>query len=112
MLPEHAKISVALDCWTSPFGQAFMAVTGYFIDTDWVYREVLLGFKPLHGTHTGVNLSAVLMKTLTEHRIFGLTTDNASNNKTLAESLQQSYYNSFWLVVLTSSVSVSPALPM
>jgi len=94
MLPEGARISVALDCWTSPFGQAFMAITGYFIDADWVYREVLLGFKPLHGTHSGANLSAVLMETLMEHgiqdRIFGLTTDNASNNKTLDDTLQQS----------------------
>lgn len=94
MLPEHAKISVALDCWTSPFGKAFMAITGYFIDAEWVYREVLLGFKPIYGTHTGANLSAALMEILTEHkiqnRIFGVTTDNASNNKTLVEALQQS----------------------
>lgn len=94
LLPEGARISVALDCWTSPFGQAFMAITGYFIDADWVYREILLGFKPLHGIHTGANLSAVLMETLIEHgiqdRIFGLTTDNASNNKTLVDTLQQS----------------------
>lgn len=93
MLPTKAKISVALDCWTSPFGQAFMAITGYFIDIDWVYREVLLGFKPLHGAHTGVNMSSVLLETLIDHRIqdriFGLTTDNASNNKTLIDSLQQ-----------------------
>ncbi|KAJ5120790.1 uncharacterized protein N7515_010178 [Penicillium bovifimosum] len=97
MLPEHAKMSVALDCWTSPFGHAFMAITGHFIDADWVYREVLLGFKPLHGTHSGTNLSSVLMKTLTEygikHRVFGLTTDNASNNKTLIDTLQQSLPN-------------------
>ena len=70
-----------------------MAVTGYFIDRDWVYREVLLDFKPIHGTHSGVNLSNALMETLLEHgiedRVFGLTADNASNNKTLVESLQQ-----------------------
>ncbi|KAG0156603.1 hypothetical protein PDIDSM_3784 [Penicillium digitatum] len=83
----------SLDCWTSPFSQAFMAITGYFIDSDWVYREVLLGFKPLHGTHTGSYLSSVLIETLVEHniedKVFGLTTDNASNNKTLATALQQ-----------------------
>jgi hypothetical protein len=70
-----------------------MAITGYFIDSDWVYREVLLGFKPLSGSHTGNHLSEVLLKTLVDHgiqdRIFGLTTDNASNNRTLADSLQQ-----------------------
>ena len=38
-LPKGAKISVALDCWTSPFQQAFMAVTDYFIDDNWdTYR--------------------------------------------------------------------------
>lgn len=92
-LPSGSKISIALDCWTSPFSQAFIAITGYFIDSDWVYREVLLGFKPLYGTHTGSYLSGVLLETLVEHniedRVFGLTTDNASNNKTLAASLQQ-----------------------
>ncbi|KAJ5264725.1 hypothetical protein N7505_007518 [Penicillium chrysogenum] len=30
---------------TSPFGQAFMAITGYFLDRDWNYCEVLLGFE-------------------------------------------------------------------
>ena len=70
-----------------------MAITGYFVDIDWVYREVLLGFKPLYGAHTGANLSNVLLETLTDHdleaRVFGLTMDNASNNKTLFDSLQQ-----------------------
>jgi hypothetical protein len=92
-LPPRSKISIALDCWTSPFSQAFMAITGYFIDADWVYREVLLGFKPVSGSHTGDKLSSVLLETLVEHeitdRVFGLTTDNASNNKTLATALQQ-----------------------
>ncbi|KAG0160749.1 hypothetical protein PDIDSM_8279 [Penicillium digitatum] len=65
-LPSGSKISIALDCWTSPFSQAFMAITGYFIDSDWVYLE--------HNI---------------EDKVFGLTTDNASNNKTLATALQQ-----------------------
>ena len=69
MLPANSKISIALDCWTSPFGQAFMAITGYFIDMNWVYREVLLGFKPLYGAHTGVNMSGILLETLVDHNI-------------------------------------------
>lgn len=86
-----SKISIALDCWTSPFSQAFMAITGYFIDADWVYREVLLGFKPLYGAHIGTNLSSVLLQTLIEYnlkgRVFGIITDNTLNNKTLVDSL-------------------------
>lgn len=71
-----------------------MAVTGYFIDEDWNYREILLGFEPLHGTHTGVNLSSVLLDLLRKHRIqdrvLTITTDNVSNNSTLVESIQDS----------------------
>ncbi|KAJ6087076.1 hypothetical protein N7467_005990 [Penicillium canescens] len=37
-----------------------MATTGYFIDRDWNYREILLGFEPLHRTHSGINLSTSL----------------------------------------------------
>jgi hypothetical protein len=100
-LPPGAKISLALDCWTSPFRQPFMAITGYFLDQSWEYHEVLLGFEPLHGSHSGANLSEVLFQLLQEHRItdrvLAVTTDNASNNMTLMagvheaiESLQQS----------------------
>ena len=93
-LPSDAKLSLALDCWTSPFQQAFMAVTGSFLDVDWEYREILLGFEPLSGTHSGVNLSDVLLKLLQQHdiadRVLAITTDNASNNNTLISSIQDS----------------------
>lgn len=52
-LPRNGKLSVALDCWTSPFQQAFMAVTGYFLDEDWNYQEMLLGLNRFMG-HTQV----------------------------------------------------------
>lgn len=68
-----------------------MAITGYFIDSNWEYREVLLGFEPLSGQHTGLNLGGVLWDILQkydiEDRILAITTDNASNNSTLVESL-------------------------
>ncbi|KAJ5378279.1 uncharacterized protein N7496_005688, partial [Penicillium cataractarum] len=73
--------------------QAFIAITVYFIDKDWNYREMLLSFEPLHGPHTGSNLSDVLHQLLKERglldRIFSVTTDNATNNKTLIRALQE-----------------------
>ncbi|KAJ5215577.1 uncharacterized protein N7498_002009 [Penicillium cinerascens] len=93
MLPSGAKLSIALDCWTSPFRQAFMAITGYFIDIDWHYREILLGFEPLHGSHKGSDLSVVLLDLLRKHqiedRVLTMTTDNASNNTTLHDSINE-----------------------
>jgi hypothetical protein len=92
-LPQGAKLSVALDCWTSPFRQSFIAVTGYFLDQEWNYREILLGFEPLYGSHTGAYLSTVLLNLLEKHeitnRVLTITTDNASNNSTLLDSLQE-----------------------
>ena len=93
-LPPTAKLSIALDCWTSPFQQAFMAITGYFIDQDWNYREILLGFEPLHETHSGANLSVVLLELFEKHniidRVLAVTADNAPNNNTLMENIQAS----------------------
>jgi hypothetical protein len=93
-LPPNAKISLALDCWTSPFRQAFMAVTGYFLDQDWEYQEILLGFEPLSGTHSGANLSDVVLRLLHQHnitdRVLAVTTDNAANNNTMISSIQES----------------------
>jgi hypothetical protein len=54
---------------------------------------VLLGFKPLHGAYTSINLSSVLLQTLNNHgiqdRVFGLIIDNMLNNKILVDTLQQ-----------------------
>jgi hypothetical protein len=64
-----------------------MAITAYFLDRNWDYREVLLGFEPLSGTHSGANLGEVVVRTLQQHqildRVLAVTTDNASNNTTL-----------------------------
>jgi hypothetical protein len=79
-----------------------MVITVYFIDKDWNYREMLLGFEPLHGPHTGNNLSDVLYQLLKErgllHRIFSVTTDNTTNNETLIRTLQEK-------LISTSSIS-------
>ena len=65
-----------------------MAIVGYFIDRKWKLREVLLGFEPLSGQHTGKKLAIVVNAVLDNYRlsdrVFALVTDNASNNGTLA----------------------------
>ncbi|KGO69277.1 HAT dimerization [Penicillium italicum] len=75
---------------------AFMATTGYFLDKEWEYREVLLGFEPLSGTHSGVNLGKIVLQILQKHqitdRVLAVTTDNASNNKTLITAINDSIH--------------------
>jgi hypothetical protein len=39
-LPETAKVSIALDGWQSPFKRSFLAITAYYVTTDWQWQEV------------------------------------------------------------------------
>ena len=39
-LPGSAKVSITLDGWQSPFKRSFLAVTAYYITTDWQWQEV------------------------------------------------------------------------
>jgi hypothetical protein len=70
-----------------------MAVTGYFLDQDWNYCEVLLGFEPLDGSHSGAHLSETVIRLLQQHkimkRVLSVTTDNASNNNTMVAGIQE-----------------------
>jgi hypothetical protein len=89
--PDDAKMSIALDCWTSPDQKPFMAVTGYFITDDFQHHEILLAFPHVPGAHTGERLAKIVLEVLAKHhlsrRILGITTDNASNNGTLFQAM-------------------------
>ena len=56
---------------------------------------MLLGFEPLKGIYTGINLGFILSETLQKYqisdRIMAITTDNASNNQTMITRIQDSY---------------------
>ncbi|KAJ5662647.1 uncharacterized protein N7477_010263 [Penicillium maclennaniae] len=72
-----------------------MAITGYFLNKQWEYRQILLGFEPLEGTHTGENLALALYTIINRHKIkdqiLAITTNNTSNNKTIFNKVQRIY---------------------
>jgi hypothetical protein len=82
-----SKISITLDCWTSPNAKAFLGVTAHYINAQWVSRSLVLEFLPLRGAHTGENLCEALMgvfkKVEVLPNILGVTSDNAGNMNTL-----------------------------
>lgn len=91
--PRHTAISITLDTWTNPNHLAFLGIVGSFITSQWERKEILLGFEPLSGAHTGGALAAVFQKTLYEYNIesqlLAITAGNASNNKTLCQVLSE-----------------------
>lgn len=67
-LPSNAKMSIALDCWTSPSKHAFMAITGYILDQDWEYREVLLGLNQFLVLIPALTLAMLLFRSYNSTR--------------------------------------------
>lgn len=71
-----------------------MAITGYFINYNWKFREILLGFEPLYRTHSSANLSTIIFSLLEKYsiinQVLAVTTNNTSNNNTMVESIQES----------------------
>jgi hypothetical protein len=92
--PPQGKISLTLDAWTSPNHLPFLGVIGSYITSGWKRKEVLLAFGPLSGAHSGFSFAEIVFRILQTHDLHNLllaiTTDNASNNKTLCESLSDS----------------------
>ncbi|KAI3095274.1 hypothetical protein CBS147333_9810 [Penicillium roqueforti] len=91
-LPGDSKVSLALCCWKSPLGQDFMAITAYYFDKKWSYREVLLGFellsRPETGTDPGDQILGLIMNKGLLRRIFSVTIDYRVDEK-LVLSLQE-----------------------
>lgn len=87
-----SRLSIAYDAWTSPNNHSFLAVVGYFVDQRWKLREVLLGFEPFLGAHTGRNMGDIVYDVLAKYgvqeRVQAITTDNASNNSTAMDYLR------------------------
>jgi hypothetical protein len=38
----NSNVSTTLDCWTSPHNEAYLGVTGHYIDNDWTLKSLLL----------------------------------------------------------------------
>lgn len=95
LLREHvdgSKVSLALDCWTSPFRQAFLGIIASYITQDWRLKNTLIGFEHLEGVHTGHELAKIVYSCVQKHwiedKVMAITTDNASNNTTLLSAMQ------------------------
>jgi hypothetical protein len=84
------SVSLTLDVWSSCTRQDFMGITVHFIDQDHHFHSGLLDFVPLTEGHTGREQCGILVSTLEQfnllHRVFSVTTDNASCNDTLMQS--------------------------
>jgi hypothetical protein len=90
-LPPGGKVSIAVDAWQSPFKKSFLAITAYYITADWKWREVLIGFEHLKGSHTGEAMAEIVLAVLERYkitnRLYCITSDNAAPNGKMRRAL-------------------------
>ena len=96
-LPRDCNVSIALCCWKNPIGDNLMAVTAYYLDKEWRYREVLLGLEPLCDQKTELDPCDQVIELIREkgllHRIFSVTIDHRVDDN-LVLSLQKKFISS------------------
>ena len=70
----------------------FLTITTHFITNKWEYKEILISFEHVSSSYTSQRLVEIVLRILEEYQIqdqlFAITTNNASNNKTLQKVLQ------------------------
>lgn len=91
LLSAKSLIHLTFDLWTSPNGLAILAVSGHYIDREYIPQQRLLALREQLGAHSGKNIAATVVKVLAEwgitDRIGAIVADNASNNDTCCEEL-------------------------
>ncbi|CUA75529.1 Putative AC transposase [Rhizoctonia solani] len=85
-------VHVAIDGWTSPTSESYLGVVVIWYHKPRIYR-CILEFIRLTSAHTGAYLaekiSSCLQRYGLENRILSACLDNASNNLTLVQTLEQ-----------------------
>jgi hypothetical protein len=86
-----SKNSLTCDLWTSPNRLAILCVTSHWTDKDLEVREIILDAVKTEGPHTGEYIASHILVVLKdfnlENKLFCITADNASNNKSMARAL-------------------------
>ncbi|GJX81683.1 zinc finger BED domain-containing protein RICESLEEPER 2-like protein [Tanacetum coccineum] len=85
---NQSRVAITTDMWTSSNQKkGFMAITGHFIDNDWILRSKILRFLYVPCPHTSEVLTNVLMDALMEWnvdtKLSTITVDNCTTNDSL-----------------------------
>ncbi|KAK3225169.1 hypothetical protein Dsin_005031 [Dipteronia sinensis] len=86
------RICLTCDLWTSINTDGFLCLTAHFLDRNWVLQKKVLIFCIMLPPHDGVSLAhkinTLLCEWGIEKKIFSITLDNASSNKSFVDLLR------------------------
>lgn len=76
-----STIALSLDVWTSKNHKSILGVVGHWLTPNFEYRERVLEFSEISGSHSGENMAELLQKMLSalqlEDKLLTITADNA-----------------------------------
>ena len=88
------KIHLSPDVWSLENNLPILGVTAHFVSTDNVLQHITIGIPELRGEHSGENIADTLLRLLDDYNIYDkigyIMADNATNNDTMVEALEQS----------------------
>ncbi len=77
------KISITLDIWTSRSNMPFLAITGHYVNDDWILQKLVLDLPLLPHPHNATDIFLKVLDVLKdfeiEKKVLGVTTDNGPN---------------------------------
>ncbi|KAK9341814.1 ribonuclease H-like domain-containing protein, partial [Lipomyces starkeyi] len=90
-------VSISIDGWTSPTKSAIFAIIAHWITEEWEAREAVLHITELQGSHTGLALAEEVLRCLRFYditkKLIAVSSDNASNNATMIDALEELIMN-------------------
>lgn len=88
-------INFTTDAWTSTNKLAFLGKVAYFVDKNGGLQTLLLLLLELQGVHSGENIAALVLKTLSEFQFYNkldyFVIDNADNNDKIIQAIALSF---------------------
>jgi hypothetical protein len=93
--------SVTLDTWSSPQNNhSLLSITGHFLDENMNAGCVILGAKPIKGSHTAANLKTIADNVMREYeiadgKIHMITRDAANTMKKMAKDMHLGSFDCF-----------------
>jgi hypothetical protein len=81
-----SSVALTSDIWSGKAKEDYISVVAHFVNPNWELEKRLLGLRPIEDGHTGKNIAERVSLVVDEYgltdKIFAITLDNASSNKT------------------------------
>ncbi|CAG8749883.1 29294_t:CDS:2, partial [Gigaspora margarita] len=65
------------DLWTSKSQKAFIAITESWISINWEIKDIILCFKELERSHSGLNIKEIFIQILNEFNLGDKSDENS-----------------------------------